>query len=75
MTTEIQSQAITSPMQVILPILKKQVNRAYKVGDSLESVAYRQGQLDLIRFIEEKIMHQNTQQGGGQHGIPSTFKL
>lgn len=28
----------------------------YKVGDPLESVAYRQGQLDLIEMIENRII-------------------
>lgn len=28
----------------------------YKVGDCIESVAYRQGQLDLIRMIETKMV-------------------
>lgn len=28
----------------------------YKVGDSIESVAYRQGQVDLIDFIEKQIL-------------------
>jgi len=28
----------------------------YKVGDTIESVAYRQAQLDLIDFIETKLI-------------------
>lgn len=28
----------------------------YRIGDSLESVAYRQGQMDLIDFIERSIL-------------------
>lgn len=28
----------------------------YQIGDSIESVAYRQGQLDLIKMIERRII-------------------
>lgn len=33
----------------------------YTVGDSIESVAYRQAQLDLINFIENRLLAQPTQ--------------
>lgn len=39
-----------------IEILKKRTRGYYKLDDSLESVAYRQGQLDLIRFIETKLV-------------------
>lgn len=40
-------------IQTDLERIKKVIDMSdYRVGDSLESVAYKQGQKDLIRFIE-----------------------
>lgn len=40
-----------------IEVLRKYAGRGkYSVGDSLESVAYRQGQLDLIEMIEAKMV-------------------
>ena len=40
-----------------LQAIKKHVSTSrYQVGDSIESVAYRQGQLDLCDFIHKQIL-------------------
>lgn len=39
-----------------LDIIRTHVNqKKYQLGDSIESVAYRQGQIDLFNFIETKL--------------------
>ena len=39
-----------------LELIQKHVNRTkYKVGDKIETVAYRQGQADLFNFIETQL--------------------
>ena len=37
-------------------IMKKVDQTKYRVGDSIESVAYRQGQIDLAEFIRKHII-------------------
>ncbi len=37
-------------------------SKPYKVGDTLESVAYRQGQLDLYNLIRTKMVETKTRQ-------------
>lgn len=40
-----------------LALIDRHINRKkYQVGDSIESVAYRQGQIDLRNFIEIKLV-------------------
>lgn len=37
--------------------IRKHVNMTkYRVGDPIESVAYRQGQIDLLDYIERQIL-------------------
>lgn len=45
-----------------LKVLRKYCGTGkYKVGDTIESVAYRQAQLDLVNFIETRLIAQPTQ--------------
>ena len=40
-----------------IALIDKHINqKKYQVGDSLESVAYRQGQVDLLKFIDTKLI-------------------
>lgn len=40
-----------------LDMIMKHVDQTkYRVGDTIESVAYRQGQLDLAEFIKKQII-------------------
>lgn len=40
-----------------LDAIRKNVSETkYQVGDTIESVAYRQGQVDLMEFIEKRII-------------------
>lgn len=39
-----------------IAIARKSINESkYKVGDTIESVAYRQGQIDMLDFFETQL--------------------